>query len=417
MSNILDRIDAFVQGNQITESAHAQLAVKMLKAHGMVPEGVNPEHIAKGIAKQHGVPMALVPQIVHYAAADLKVRDAYDNERLRQITDDTSVLASMIRMRPRKRPEHLKAYADHGKGGPHVESDSSADLPSRFEAAKDHAMLWHELATHPKKDAIINRAVHDRLYVTDVPNLTDEHVKDRLDQAFTRQREARSRRGEVEGTKFTMDQHHREILDRVKSYNPMRKESWSPEFEGGQGPGIRRPGEDPDNVGIVEKKRRAAAETLTQAARIMQDRKGLIIPYKPDAEHTHDGVTYRAYTLDTPEKADRDCWGKKFCIATGSSAHRMNEYYHGGTYKTAHIITRITKGDDGKPAEKLHAAYLPELLPGQRHHDPEQAVRNSGNNGPITGEEFKTIHPLLAKVDTRINQDAYFYRSGNFTDA
>jgi hypothetical protein len=81
----------------------------------------------------------------------------------------------------------------------------------------------------------------------------------------------------------------------------------------------------------------------------------------------------------------------------------MNEHYHGGTYKTAHIITKIGKGDDGKPKETLHAAYLPELLPGEKHADPEQAVRNSGNNGAIKGEAFHAIHPLLSKLDNRID--------------
>ena len=404
---LVSRIDRFLTAQPLHESAAGDLAVKLLKQHNMVPEGADPHHIAKGIAKRHGVPMMLVPQMVHYAAASNRDDDTFREHRLATAATPPvpgTPLHHAMHTGKDTREAFLHAYSAVGSGklasdgdeSHPLHSESSSHLPSRFEHAADLARNWHEIATHPKRATIIDHALHDR--VRDTP-VADHEVGGKVSEIWAN---SVARTGL---DRSPLRRSYDTVQTSAKNYNPLRSDTWHPGYTGGvTSMAIPLPTDVPQDQDPQRVHNGANRLLVDSATKHLVDRKGLQIPHAANAEHVHGGVTYKGYTLDTPEKANAGCWGNKYCISTGTSASDMNEHYHGGKYKPAHIITKVTHGDDSKPRETLHAAYLPELLPGQKHENPEQAVRNSGNNGPMTGEAFSAIHPLLQKLDKRIDK-------------
>lgn len=242
-------------------------------------------------------------------------------------------------------------------------------------------------STHYPVDRAQDCHAHLRSYVGSRAPSAHEHssVEDSVDTTHHLSALSRSpRREEV----FAMDVHggigrappSDEVKHAIRNYNPVSPRTY------------------PDPRGEFE-------EELSSMHANLAD----IKPLKPNiphsATHTVGTATYKGYTLDTPEKADAQCWGGNFCVARGGSASHMNRNYHDGEYKPIHLITKQVAG--GK--EHMHAAYLPELLPGEKHEAPLQAVRNAGNNGAHTGKDFDDIHPLLRKLDPRIDKVASQY--------
>lgn len=400
MNPIVEKIDAFL--STLSESQHGDLAAKVLKIHGIPFEG-RADKIVNGIASAHGIPRELVPQVLHHAALEARDRDEFYDEGNSYRTDLGSEVSAYAAASPK--PQH------------------------NIESAVDPVKEWHRIVTHKHgAHALMQGNNQFRDHPDGISSSENRNALEQMHERF-------SHIAHTYGPTST-NAAHMILVDRAKSYDPMRMSTWRPH-------GTTELKNDkvyaslPLNKNVGSGKEYASeqghrADTMNQigsvirtASRLLDGASGIKPSFPASAEHVApNGAHYKAYTLDTPEKANDRCWGDRYCISTHGHAQRMNEMYHGGTYKTTHIITKVSKGDDGNPVERIHSAYLPELLPRGlsrlvTHEDPEQAVRNSGNNGSVSGDAFSHIHPLLSKLDSRIDSEDYrgipahvYYRHG-----
>lgn len=385
----------------LVESKVGDLAAKVIRHHGIHFDG-SPSKLVNGIAAAHHIDPQLVPQVLHAAFSEGGYAPSYHD----QWKEHTS--------------RKLQDYAS-GEKFRH----------EQFENATDNVRVYHKIASHKKAEALL---AYDPMQAHGyIPDKEDEPLPSQ--EAINKYKDAvLSPNGEYRHHGHNPSMVALALLHKkIVNYRPDNFNSWhsvsgkddyrqytNRKFHDGS---TVTEHSEPDFLDSVKWKTRDYLLLARQRLDRLEADKGPGVPH--DAEHTDKhGTKYRAYTLDTPEKANAGCWGNRFCIATGSHGQRMNKAYHGGdysekktgtdedgTYHTTHLITKVTRGPDGEHREVPHAAYLPELLPNGKYENPEQAVRNSANNGAVTGEDFDKIHPLLSKLDNRIDAVAHHYRN------